>query len=811
MLSYPIATALLLLGQGGSSAAAAAAKKKGAASPHAMPFMRKMDGHKKHARRRLSVKEFQAELHGNSKKSAALRKKIIEKSTVIKPPGGGRKLEDANDQADDQADNANDQADADNADDQADNQANAENAYGNGYNANAKYNTYNNAYGNNYNYQNNNANNADNPYNNGGRYVYNEDGTVKYKYNADRDGADDYFQAFGEWENSFGFDPTQFSLSYHRCAAVRQFDDIIAASEDTDSVFATKVFAVFRFCPARTCMGWEEEEEEEWECDEDTYGEAYCEALEEYMEVMEENAQMYRQYGNGWNGWNQNGGYDQANNWMNVNAGNYQGSGYNNNGQQVQQYGQSSCVCEDGAEEGKDANGNACECDNGRYWDGSYQGEDEEEQRGARGDGCQNNYGEYLIEMEEYLEVMLEWQEERFEQYCEYCELCMYDVYQAWLQNGGQHRHGRKLGFEEFKNTVTAEELENLKNAAEAERILSSNNRKLGNNYYKVCPEYDTCSEYKKTCEKGFQDDFSGYWECTEVESSGGQTAYLGPHCSEDGFTMTVGVYADQYCNEYIGNGVDVSQFLGFEIDEEEDIFRSYYNSAYGSTLEQLKYVNEENVCIPCASSELMWMDRKYNNCGDDDQTNCGDDDGYANKGNEINELCESVYKVSARCDKHFRAYNSKSKQAKYAEAAAQEDLTCDFIDSIVMGNYNEMGEIDMGNRNGESGADGEQVAGQQPAWMAKNMYAQQYGQYITEVTPLQIFGLIASILAVCILGAWSMTLRSSLTKSGPWRPTRGMRSPALSPATAAALDRQNSGIVIGRSESNRSTSYYMS
>ena len=72
----------------------------------------------------------------------------------------------------------------------------------------------------------------------------------------------------------------------------------------------------------------------------------------------------------------------------------------------------------------------------------------------------------------------------------------------------------------------------------------------------------------------------------------------------------------------------------------------------------------------------MMWEKRGNNN--DDDNINYDD--------NEINELCENLYEVSARCDKHYRSYNSKSKQAKFAEAVAQEDLTCDFIDSVVMG-----------------------------------------------------------------------------------------------------------------------------
>jgi hypothetical protein len=56
------------------------------------------------------------------------------------------------------------------------------------------------------------------------------------------------------------------------------------------------------------------------------------------------------------------------------------------------------------------------------------------------------------------------------------------------------------------------------------------------------------------------------------------------------------------------------------------------------------------------------------------------------------------VHEVSVRCDEHFLSYNNMSKLAKYAKAFAREDLACNFIDSIVMGNNNEMGEIDMSN-----------------------------------------------------------------------------------------------------------------
>ena len=43
-----------------------------------------------------------------------------------------------------------------------------------------------------------------------------------------------------------------------------------------------------------------------------------------------------------------------------------------------------------------------------------------------------------------------------------------------------------------------------------------------------------------------------------------------------------------------------ITNFLGEEIDPEEYRLRPYYNSAYGPTFEQLKFINKDQVCIPC-------------------------------------------------------------------------------------------------------------------------------------------------------------------------------------------------------------------
>lgn len=117
--------------------------------------------------------------------------------------------------------------------------------------------------------------------------------------------------------------------------------------------------------------------------------------------------------------------------------------------------------------------------------------------------------------------------------------------------------------------------------------------------FYEGCPEYDTCAEYQNI--PGFDKSYSQYFECTQVQRNNGNIAYLGPHCADDGFTVTLGVFSDEYCADYIGYGVDVNNYVDFSYAADpNDPLRSYYNSANGPVLDQLQWSNEHNVCIDC-------------------------------------------------------------------------------------------------------------------------------------------------------------------------------------------------------------------
>ena len=154
----------------------------------------------------------------------------------------------------------------------------------------------------------------------------------------------------------------------------------------------------------------------------------------------------------------------------------------------------------------------------------------------------------------------------------------------------------------------------------------------------------------------------------------------------------------------------------------------------------------------------LTQNDDKYKNDDKYDQGyyNKYEDQNEYNPYGEVSELCSNLYQVSARCDKHYRAYNTKTNSAKYAEAVAQEDLSCQFIDSIVMGNYKD------GFANIEVPEDGHSSVAKQ-----------------TNINGLQIFGLSFSILATTLLSAWAYTLRKSVKKAWKPRVSHSMRSSA--------------------------------
>ena len=185
-------------------------------------------------------------------------------------------------------------------------------------------------------------------------------------------------------------------------------------------------------------------------------------------------------------------------------------------------------------------------------------------------------------------------------------------------------------------------------------------------------------------------------------------------------------------------------------------------------------------------------------NKNNDDANQDDDEEQEVNYGdNDMGQLCSKVYETSAHCHRNYRSF----RKGQLTERQWDEmKLSCSFIDSIVMGNYDEMGYVNL-NSNGTT-----------PEWLRDNKYAQDmYNNVVSDVSALQVFLLVFALLACAILAMWSKTLHSSLTKREPWAPgrkwsvknvfCRNQESPELAPV--------ESGIGASRVRSD-GTSYYV-
>eukprot|EP00586_Coscinodiscus_wailesii_P007032 CAMPEP_0172491132 /NCGR_PEP_ID=MMETSP1066-20121228/21832_1 /TAXON_ID=671091 /ORGANISM="Coscinodiscus wailesii, Strain CCMP2513" /LENGTH=538 /DNA_ID=CAMNT_0013260009 /DNA_START=220 /DNA_END=1836 /DNA_ORIENTATION=+ len=446
---------------------------------------------------------------------------------------------------------------------------------------------------------------------------------------------------------NFGFDVTQYSLKYARCAAIERYSDDLAQDEDSSNIFITQRFVVFRLCPSDYC---------------------------------------------------------------------YEGSTF----------------------------------------------------------GCDNNFGDYIIPLDEYLEAKQEYNEEQQEAYCDFCEECMKD----------DRRRGRRRRLDEAEDADEGEdeadededegedEEANEENEGdnddedqdegddeeEEEEEEDDDEEGDGDNeddagagddaaddaYDGQCEYYNECYNYENTCEDNDNDDgyidYDDFLECVKYENENGEELYIGPHCASDGATLVLGLYQDEDCSYYVGDNYDISDFTGLNI--QDDGLAKYYSGE----------------CINCKQSELAYQNQDEND----------DDD------NAVSEICENLFDQSAKCHKF---YNNPVYMSEEQENNA--NMVCYFIDNVLSGSYDEYGQIVLSNDDIVSSA-------------------VNFSPDDISTTQLTFIGV--SLLACIFLIGYSCYLHRAITRKAPWRPRRGGPE-----ALAGQISRQNSGIVMGRSRSGGS------
>lgn len=172
--------------------------------------------------------------------------------------------------------------------------------------------------------------------------------------------------------------------------------------------------------------------------------------------------------------------------------------------------------------------------------------------------GCTQGYGEYLIDLSDYLDAVSEFYQEKSARYCEYCAPC-YESGRRHLDDA-DGADGAADGADGADDADAADDGE-------------------------TC-DTSVCADSSTLCVKAEEElDVHDFFDCAAIEGDDNAEYYLAPHCSSDAFTVTLGVYSDDECITPVSD-ISLSTVLGYEIDT--SVLSTYFPKECTSCLESV-------------------------------------------------------------------------------------------------------------------------------------------------------------------------------------------------------------------------------
>lgn len=273
---------------------------------------------------------------------------------------------------------------------------------------------------------------------------------------------------------------------------------------------------------------------------------------------------------------------------------------------------------------------------------------------------CNYNYGEYLVDLESYLQATVDYFEAYQEAMCTTCgNNCVTDDAAAAAGD----------------DAAAAEDA-----AAGDDAAAGGQGRLLGKNeFYNIQVDCATCTE---ECDKIDNMATNGYIDATvflecsmiyDAEDDQKATLYAGPICASKGSKIKIGVFKDADCM-FLDTTKDVDDYLitdGVSMHLSHALLKSTYT----------------DTCISCKE------DAEQNENGD------ANEDADA-----VTELCENLYTDSAKCEKSHGFNDGYANYYGFENQLAQEEVVCEFMSSLKAGTYDEQGEIVVSGSNSRSG-----------------------------------------------------------------------------------------------------------
>jgi len=259
------------------------------------------------------------------------------------------------------------------------------------------------------------------------------------------------------------------------------------------------------------------------------------------------------------------------------------------------------------------------------------------------------------------------------------------------------------------------------------------------------------------------QNELYKFLECTEYINEYDQQYFVGPHCASDHYTISLGVFADENCVEYLGETISLSKVLGYGYDEES-------------------FFHLPHECISCDGAQQFEEEEERYSEMYMGQGVYGD---YIEAPNaefdDVVAMCAALFERSAQCNIHMNNYDVMAKYMENLDVEFEQRY-CNFVDNIVYGSYDESGEIKLR-------ADSFDLSD----WRNPEQYKKM------KMPAGQAVGLALSILLVVALSALAFVTQRSLTRrSTPWKPKR-LSKMDQDPSTT---EREDAGIYMGQSRS---------
>lgn len=266
--------------------------------------------------------------------------------------------------------------------------------------------------------------------------------------------------------------------------------------------------------------------------------------------------------------------------------------------------------------------------------------------------GCSVGYGEYVLGLDEYLKIMMQYETDKERNLCGLCKACASgygEYYYSGYKNGQRERRLENGGnYDDDAAAAAAAAIDD----DYVEGGVCATNSEICYNYGAWCV-FDDDGKEEGGNENGYAsyNDYLDYLGCVEVQDD----MYVNARCDAETGQISMGVFYDPYCSQYAGDKVNVNNIVDEKF--QADAFDALYSGE----------------CIPCESSTS------------------------APYYNSNNNMCNKLYQKSAKCNSYI-AYDF----GNYNEGADEgSGTTCAFVEAIRDSVYDKAGNFNVNSSEG--------------------------------------------------------------------------------------------------------------